>query len=294
MKLEDYAGPEELRRLGAALLTVLVAIAVAALFEFIVVPSLRIANRPPRGGAEIPPQGATGWLDPAEVPATRSYRIPPVDPETVLRATPELVRRGGELFARQCVQCHGAEGRGDGPAAATMTPRPRNLSRPEGWKNGFGLAGIFKTATNGIPGGAMAAFETVPAKDRMALAHFVQSQAEFPRPSEDAAGLAVLAKSFASAGEIVPNKIPASLAMQKLASEYAAPKALVLSGVGARAIDDPLRAAAWLQASNAWRGGPRALAQAAAAQAPGNGFAVSAAGLSAAEWGALYAQLRGR
>lgn len=291
MKIEDYASPEELKRLGAVFMTVLVGLCVVALFEFIVVPSLRIANRPATG-AEIPPQGATGWLDPTEYPATKSFVIPPVDPKTVMTVTPELLKRGQEVFAKNCAQCHGPEGLGDGPAASTTNPRPRNFSQQTGWKNGFGLAGIFKTVTNGLSGSAMAAFDFIPAQDRMALAHLVQSKAMFKRPPEDAGALAALAKSFASAATVVPNKIPVSLAMKKLVEEYAAPKALVLSGVAARVVSDPARAAVWLKNSTAWRRGPKALAEAVAVQAPGNGFAVSAASLSPADWAALCAELR--
>lgn len=40
-------------------------------------------------------------------------------------------RHAAELFQRQCVACHGKRGKGDGPAAAAMTPRPANLTDPE-------------------------------------------------------------------------------------------------------------------------------------------------------------------
>jgi mono/diheme cytochrome c family protein len=296
MKLEDYTSPEELKRLGAAFMTVLVGICVVGVFEFIVVPSLRIANRPAQGAdvlsTENPPKGGTGWLDPTDYPATKSTVIPPVDPKTVMSPTPELLKRGQELFTKNCEQCHGAQGLGDGPASLSANPRPRNFSQPVGWKNGFGLAGIFKTLANGIPGGSMVSFDYIPAKDRMALAHVVQSKAMFQRPPEDPAALAALAKSLASAGGVVPNKIPVSLAMTKLVEEYSQPKALVLSGVSARVVSDPQRAAVWLSNSTAWRGGAKALAEAVAAQVPGNGFAVEAADLSTAQWGALYAELR--
>ncbi|MBI3982012.1 MAG: cytochrome c, partial [Gemmatimonadetes bacterium] len=35
---------------------------------------------------------------------------------------------GGEVFKAQCVACHGARGKGDGPAAVALTPRPANLA----------------------------------------------------------------------------------------------------------------------------------------------------------------------
>lgn len=37
--------------------------------------------------------------------------------------------RGAELYAKWCAGCHGEEGRGDGPAADRMLPRPRDFTR---------------------------------------------------------------------------------------------------------------------------------------------------------------------
>lgn len=47
-------------------------------------------------------------------------------------------RRGGAgepsqaelMFSTLCATCHGADGTGNGPAAATITPRPRNYTDP--------------------------------------------------------------------------------------------------------------------------------------------------------------------
>lgn len=36
-----------------------------------------------------------------------------------------------EIFRRQCVPCHGPEGKGDGPAANALKPRPSNLADPD-------------------------------------------------------------------------------------------------------------------------------------------------------------------
>jgi mono/diheme cytochrome c family protein len=38
------------------------------------------------------------------------------------------VDKGKALYAQQCVSCHGSSGKGDGPAAAAMQPKPRNLA----------------------------------------------------------------------------------------------------------------------------------------------------------------------
>lgn len=39
--------------------------------------------------------------------------------------------RAEKLFKEQCAACHGARGRGDGPAAAALQPKPADLSDPE-------------------------------------------------------------------------------------------------------------------------------------------------------------------
>ena len=35
---------------------------------------------------------------------------------------------GAEIYQRYCASCHGADGRGDGPAAATLDPLPSDLT----------------------------------------------------------------------------------------------------------------------------------------------------------------------
>lgn len=44
----------------------------------------------------------------------------PVPPSPAVRAQ--------RLFGERCATCHGAQGRGDGPAGAALTPRPRNFA----------------------------------------------------------------------------------------------------------------------------------------------------------------------
>ena len=35
---------------------------------------------------------------------------------------------GGQLYAARCASCHGTSGRGDGPVAALLKPRPRDFT----------------------------------------------------------------------------------------------------------------------------------------------------------------------
>ncbi len=39
--------------------------------------------------------------------------------------------KGKEIFESSCAACHGPEGKGDGPAAAALDPKPRDLSSAE-------------------------------------------------------------------------------------------------------------------------------------------------------------------
>ncbi|HVY06560.1 MAG TPA: cytochrome c [Burkholderiales bacterium] len=41
----------------------------------------------------------------------------------------ESIARGRQLFEKDCIVCHGAEGKGDGVAAAGFPRRPKDLSR---------------------------------------------------------------------------------------------------------------------------------------------------------------------
>jgi caa(3)-type oxidase subunit IV len=132
--------------------------------------------------------------------------------------SPDLVAHGKELYNQQCVSCHGAAGRGDGPAAGSLVPPPRNFTQAAGWKNGRKPSQIFKTLREGLPPSAMASFATLPAEDRWALAHYVGTLG--PSVEKDAAG--DLAKvgvdpSKEGSGETVAASIPVALAMERMA-----------------------------------------------------------------------------
>jgi cytochrome c len=41
--------------------------------------------------------------------------------------TPQARADAAEIFESRCVACHGAEGRGDGPASSNLNPKPLNF-----------------------------------------------------------------------------------------------------------------------------------------------------------------------
>ncbi|WP_303761550.1 FTR1 family protein [Alcanivorax jadensis] len=96
----------------------------------------------------------------------------PVSP----KAAPDL-ERAAELYQTQCAACHGAEGRGDGPAGAAMEPAPTDFTEVARY-NGRSLLGLHTTITQGVDGTGMAAYgDTLSDKDRWALAFYVGAKA---------------------------------------------------------------------------------------------------------------------
>ncbi len=53
----------------------------------------------------------------------------------VLAADDAAGKEAKEIFATRCSTCHGAGGKGDGAAAAALTPKPRDLSSPDWQKS---------------------------------------------------------------------------------------------------------------------------------------------------------------
>jgi mono/diheme cytochrome c family protein len=221
MKINDYLSKDELKRLASALLLVLGFIAIAGFFAFTVLPGLRYQAHTTPDAPIQAVQGETGWLDPTEYPAMAREVIPPIDPRTVMTPNPALMAKGKALYAQTCATCHGVDGKGDGPGGAGLNPKPRKFTEQAAWKNGTRLEDIYKTLDEGIKGSSMVSYNYLSKKDRMALAHVVQSMGTFDHGASDPKAIAALEKLFASAGEVIPNRIPVSRAVDALCREYA-------------------------------------------------------------------------
>lgn len=61
------------------------------------------------------------------------------------------IERGRILFEQHCASCHGKEGRGDGPTAATLTRRPPNLSALQQRSGAFFTAAVESAITGTNP-----------------------------------------------------------------------------------------------------------------------------------------------
>lgn len=127
--------------------------------------------------------------------------------------------RGLELYREQCAVCHGVEGKGEGPAAYLLFPKPRDFTRAY-FKIRSTRSGslptdedLYRTITRGMPGSAMPSFEWMGEADRRALVGAVKSFSEDFRtlepeplppvvgpPAAEEAALALGAKKYRGLG----------------------------------------------------------------------------------------------
>jgi mono/diheme cytochrome c family protein len=128
-------------------------------------------------------------------------------------ANDELVSAGKTLYTSACVTCHGAEGQGNGPAAAGLNPKPRNFTAGEGWKNGRKPSQIFLTLTKGL--NTMPAFGTLSGDDRWALVHYVRTLGPHAGEADSAEDLAKAGVGEGGAGA-VEKSIPVGVAIDLL------------------------------------------------------------------------------
>jgi high-affinity iron transporter len=74
---------------------------------------------------------------------------------------------GARLYAERCSACHGDEGRGDGPTAPALVPKPRNFRDPALWAERT-IEQMRDTVRHGKPGTMMPPFEGVLTDEEIA------------------------------------------------------------------------------------------------------------------------------
>ena len=68
--------------------------------------------------------------------------------------------QGETVYETRCAPCHGSDGGGNGPAAAALVPKPRNLRDPTFW-SGRTAQQLRLVVRDGRPGTMMAPFAGV-------------------------------------------------------------------------------------------------------------------------------------
>jgi mono/diheme cytochrome c family protein len=85
----------------------------------------------------------------------------------------KTVEQGEKVAKVNCVSCHGGKGKGDGPAAVALNPKPADWTskRVQDMSDGE----IFWKMTTGR--GAMPAWRHLPEKDRWAIVRYIRTLA---------------------------------------------------------------------------------------------------------------------
>ncbi|MDQ7074490.1 MAG: c-type cytochrome [Gammaproteobacteria bacterium] len=76
------------------------------------------------------------------------------------------------IFIQECAQCHGKQGDGNGPLAATLSPPPINFLHRERYLERT-LYGLYSTITMGVDHSAMQAYPQLSNLERWSLAFYV-------------------------------------------------------------------------------------------------------------------------
>jgi len=111
-----------------------------------------------------------------ETPEPPLVIAPPPKPTAELRA------RGKELYQQaKCWECHGQEGKGDGPSASQLHDsfdlpiRPADFTKGQ-FKGGSSLTDIFRTMTLGLDGTPMPSYaDSMTEEERWAISYYVLS-----------------------------------------------------------------------------------------------------------------------
>lgn len=95
---------------------------------------------------------------------------------------PGDLQRGQKIYEKYCLECHGETGRGDGPRAPLLAPRPGNLvSAATSTKTDPELLRII---TDGVPRTAMRGWkDELTEDDRRSVLAFIRSLVRFQKPS---------------------------------------------------------------------------------------------------------------
>jgi high-affinity iron transporter len=89
------------------------------------------------------------------------------------------INHGKQLYSKQCAQCHGATGEGNGPSSGNMDPKPANfLDAKNDSKSPFQF---FNAIRLGVPGTSMAAFNSLTESETWELAYYVDSLRSVPK-----------------------------------------------------------------------------------------------------------------
>ena len=86
--------------------------------------------------------------------------------QSVSLGTEEQLAQGKDIFTKYCLTCHGSGGKGDGPGAATLQPKPADFTDPE-HSSFYSDQGRIFLIKKGMKGTAMASWENILSEEEI-------------------------------------------------------------------------------------------------------------------------------
>ena len=119
--------------------------------------------------------------------AHSSPKVLPIPPPPL--HTPEAVARGRQAYVKgECAECHGPEGRGDGPSAPDLSGKPTDLTRRP-LKSGPTARDILRSVLTGLDDTPMPSYHLVLEDEELwELAYYVVSLGGPPEMTDDERG----------------------------------------------------------------------------------------------------------
>ena len=147
-----------------------------------------------------------GYAEPAEPWQEAPYEALAWPPGADLAADATL---GQRVYVERCAICHGPEGRGDGPAAPSFVPRPRDFalgeykykSTPE--DQPASAADLRRTVTDGLPASAMPYWRDILSEAEIeAVVAYIQDFSLFAGDEADPQAIAIPARPAPDAASL--------------------------------------------------------------------------------------------
>ena len=162
-----------LKRFAVVFLVAAVVVAILEIFAYDVIKvdwmsfmEISPARQPMENPLPVPAQSI-----PIEGPAAIPNMGPPKNP---VPADAASITRGSELFHINCSQCHGVDGKGDGPIANFLQKtKPADLTGPIVTSLNDGA--IFLIITDGRPGAMPALNENLTVRERWDVINYVRT-----------------------------------------------------------------------------------------------------------------------
>ena len=118
-------------------------------------------------------------------PSTQVIEPYPADlePTEWPASSAELLALGKREYEKNCLPCHGKDGRGDGEAAYLLYPKPRDFTTGKfaivsTWDRVPTDRDLYRTISRGMPGSAMPSWSHLGQETRWGLVHYVKGFSE--------------------------------------------------------------------------------------------------------------------